>query len=303
MQRAASLLFLILAVAWNEEAWALGVWPADGCPAGRAVEANLERLGVLEILSQLGSAEIQVQRTELHIWFRDRAGKSLGVRVVEAAGDCSTRATLATAVISAFAGEWSPTALPAPEEPAEPAAPKTSPPTPAAATAVRRWQAELGAMGFAIHDGDVAGWGAGGRADLGLGTALLTVLVEHAGEREQALGTGHGRYSFTRAGLGVGIHRQGTQAFWDASLMPMVVHLSLEGAELLTPRTTTHWQLALGAQARVGARVQWLRPFLFVGASYAVPPQQMGLSDRDVKVPLSSVNVQAGLGISVGLLP
>lgn len=300
MQRAASLLILVLAVAFADEASALGVLPTDGCPAGRAVEANLEHLGVLEILSQLGTAEIQVARTELHIAFRDPGGKFLGERVVEAAGDCATRASLAAAVISAFAGEWTPTALAAPGAPAEPATVSRSSATP---TSPRRWHAELGAQAFGIHDGDVAGWGFGGRADLGLGTGLLTMLFEHTGDRQQTLGTGKGAYSFTRAGLGIGIHRQGPQAFWDATLMPMLVRLSLEGLELLSPRKTTDWQLALAAQARVGARVQWMRPFLFVGASYAVPPQQMGLADREGKVSLSSVEVQAGLGVSVGLVP
>lgn len=296
MQRTASLLILILAVVSAEKASALGVLPADGCPAGRAVEANLDRLGVLASLSQLGTAEIQVQGTLLHIAFRDPGGKHLGVRVVEAAGDCAARATLAAAVISAFAGEWAPTALAAPGQSAKPVPPSI---TPAAAPAPRRWYAELGALGFGIHDGDVGGWGLGGRADLGLGMGLLTVLVEHAGDRQRALGTGKGAYSFSRAGLGIGIRQQWSQAFVDATLAPMLVRLSLQGMDLLSPRTTTDWQFALAVQARVGARVQWLRPFLFLGASYAVPPQQMGLSDRDVKVPLSSVNVHAGLGLSV----
>jgi len=300
MQRGASLLILVLAVGFADQASALGVLPAEGCPAGRAVEANLEHLGVLEILSQLGTAEIQVERTELHIAFRDPGGKFLGERVVDAAVDCATRASLAAAVISAFAGEWTPTALAAPVVSAEPA---TVSRTSSAPATPRRWHAELGAQAFGIHDGDVASWGFGGRADLGLGMGLLTLLFEHTGDRQQTLGTGKGAYSFTRAGLGIGVHRQGSQAFWDATVMPMLVRLSLEGVGLLSPRQTTDWQLALAAQARVGARVQWMRPFLFVGASYAVPPQQMGLSDRDAKVPLSSVEVQAGLGVSLGIVP
>jgi hypothetical protein len=296
MQRFVSLVILLLAVASADEASALGVLPADGCPAGRAVEANLERLGVLESLSRLGTAELQMQQTGLRIAFRDPGGKYLGERVVEAAGDCATRATLAAAVISAFAGEWAPTALASPGPTAEPAPPPAAPATP---TAQRRWSAELGALGFGIHDGDAGGWGVGGRADIALGMGLFTVLVEHAGDRQRALGTGQGAYSFTRGGLGIGLRQQWSQAFLDATLAPTLVRLSMQGMGLLSPRGTTNWQFALAAQVRVGARVQWLRPFLFVGADYAVPPQQMALSDRDVKVPLSSVNAQAGLGISV----
>lgn len=300
MLRTASFVLLLLAVASAAKASALGVLPADGCPAGRAVEANLERLGVLESLSRLGTARLQVQGTLLHIAFLDPGGKYLGVRVVEAAGDCATRATLAAAVISAFVGEWAPTALRTPEPPAAPA---TATRAPEAANSVHRWYGELGGSAFGIHDGDVGGWGLGARADLGLGIGLLTVLVEHAGDRQQTLGTGKGVYSFTRAGLGIGFRQQWSRGFWDATLAPMLVRLSLEGMDLLSPRQVTNWQFAQTAQVRVGAKVQRLRLFLFVGASYAVPPQQMGLADRDAKVPLSPVNMQAGLGISVGLGP
>jgi hypothetical protein len=301
MQRVCSLVILTLAVlVFVEEASARGVSPADGCPAGSAVEANLARLGVLDVLSRLGTAEIQGQGTELRIWFRDHQDKSLGVRVVDAAGDCATRAALATAVISAFAGEWAPTALAARGESGEP---KRSSPGPTAASAQRRWHAELGAMAFGIHDGDVAGLGFGGRVDVGFGVGLATVLFEHSGERRQGLGTGRGAYRFTRAGVGGGVHQQWPRWFWDATLAPMLTRLSLEGVDLLRPRSTTEWQLALAAQARLGARVRWLRPFVFVGASYAVPAQQMTLADRDVKVSLSPVNFQAGLGLAVGLLP
>ena len=303
------------------------VFPGDGCPTSDAIDANLERLGALVPLAQLGTAEIRVQEPSLHVLFRDRHGEALGVRVVTATSDCGTRAALAAAVIAAFIGDWAQTkfadAVSPPKLP-----PSTLPPsTNASAKAASRpmvpparqsepgaktmtaaqphqptrptWQAELGAMVFGIHDGDVAGFGFGMRADLNRDAYVVTALVEGSADREQPLGSGQGAYRFLRAGLGLGVRQQGARVFWDATLVPTLERLSLQGRNLEDGREAADWDFVLSGHTRIGWNGQRLRPFLFVGASYSTPNQRMTLTDGGNPVPISSLNVEAGLGISL----
>ena len=304
MRRCLSFLVLaLLMIAWARTAvGAVTVSPADGCPSSDAIAAQLQRLGALELLSQLGATEVRVEEPSLHLLFRDQQGDALGARTVAAPADCEARASLAAAVIAAFAGEWTQTAL-------APAAP--APPTPvAAATAAIRtaprppWQSELGGLFFAVHDGDEGGIGLGVRADLGRGPWLASALFELSSERDQPLGRGQGGYGFLRAGLGLGVRKQWSRVFWDATLVPMVDRLSLAGKNLQPSYTVTSWGFAVAGQTRLGWVVWRLRPFLFLEASYRIPGERMTLEDRPLeKVPLSAVNVEAGLGISFRISP
>ena len=293
MRRFVLLLVLALATTtWQGSAIAaVSVLPDNGCPASEAIDARLDRLGALGLLSQLGSAEIRVAEPSLHVHFRDRRGESLGTRVVTATNDCEARAALAAAVIAAFAGEWAQTAL----------APRTIAPAvklPEKASIARPWQGEVGAHAFAIYDGDEDGVGLGVRADLGRGPWLASVLVEGTFEREQPLGSGRGAYRFLRAGVGLGVRKQWSGVFWDVTLVPMVDRLSLAGKDLLATQTATSWGFAIAGQTRLGFGGWRLRPFLFAGASYRIPGERMTISDREVKVQLSALNIEAGLGIS-----
>jgi hypothetical protein len=107
-----------------------------------------------------------------------------------------------------------------------------------------------------------------------------------------------------RAGLGLGIRKPWSRVFLDATLLSMVDRLSMAGKGLETNYTATSWGFAVAGQTRFGWTSWRLRPFLFAQASYRVPGQRMTLLDRpEVKVPLSAVNLEGGLGISFGLLP
>jgi hypothetical protein len=293
--------FFVLALvtaAWVRNAVAaVTVFPAGDCPSSDAIAAHLQRVGALDLLSQLGAAEVRVADPSLHIHFRDRRGDALGDRTVTAPTDCEARAALAAAVIAAFAGEWAQTAL---APPAAGTAVKAESRTPAG----HPWQGELGAAGFAVHDGDEPGFGLGVRGDLGRGAFLVGAQFEVSSERERPLGSGRGGYRFMRAGLGLGIRKPWSRVFWDATLLSMVDHLSMAGKDLETNYTATSWGFAVAGQTRFGWTSWRLRPFLFAQASYRVPGQRMTLLDRpEVKVPLSAVNLEGGLGISFGLLP
>ena len=290
--------------AWGGNAVAaVSVFPDDGCPASDAIDTNLERLGALALLTQLGTAEVRVQEPSLHVSLLDRRGGSLGVRVVTVTSDCGTRATLAAAVIAAFVGEWAQTKLA--DAVSTPAAPPTA--NPATATAAQpialarpTWQAELGVVTFGIHDGDAGGLGFGVRANLNRGAYMASALVEGSLDREQPLGDGQGAYRFLRAGLGLGVRWQWPSIFWDTTVVPMVERLSLQGRNVTAPKDVTDWGFVLAGHASLGWNGPRFRPFLFVGASYSMPGQRMTLTDGNVKsVPLSSVNVEAGLGVSL----
>jgi hypothetical protein len=293
MRRIVLVLVLATAIgAWQgSAAAAVSVVPDTGCPASAAIDARLDRLGALGLLSQLGSAEVRVEEPTLHVYFRDRRGDSLGARVVTATADCEARAALAAAVIAAFAGEWAQTAL----------APRASAPAvklEAKTSRAQPWQGEVGVLAFAIYDGDEDGLGLGVRADLGRGPWLASLLVEGTFEREQPLGSGRGAYRFLRAGLGLGARKQWSGVFWDVTLVPMVDRLSLAGKDLLTNQDAASWGFAIAGQTRLGFGGWRLRPFLFTEASYRIPGERMTLDDRPVKVPLSALNIEAGLGIS-----
>jgi hypothetical protein len=297
-----SLSFLVLALlmaAWvRNAAGAVAVLPDDGCPSSDAIAANLQRLGALELLSQLGATEVRVKEPSLHLYFRDRQGEALGTRVVMAPAGCEARAALAAAVIATFAGEWSKTELAPPASTAAATGATRAPPKPP-------WQSELGALFFAVHDGDEGGLGLGMRADLGRGVWLVSALFEGSSEREQPLGSaaGRGGSRFLRAGVGLGVRKQGSRVFWDATLVPMVDRLALAGKDLKTTYTVTSWGFAVAGQTRLGWVVWRLRPFLYLEASYRIPGERMTLEDWPVKVPLSAVNVEAGLGISFQISP
>jgi hypothetical protein len=275
----------------------------EGCPAAAAIAANLERLGALALVAQLGTAEVRVEGPSLHVSFRDPRGEPIGSRIVAATADCAERAALAAAVLAAFAGEWVATEIAQPPAAVPPAARKPDAAVAPTATPARPWQAELGATAFGLHDGDAGALGWGARADLGRGVWHVTALVEGSAERELALGAGQGGYRFLRTGLGLGVHRRWSRVTWDATLLPMVARMSLRGKSLTVSESATSWGFALAAQTRLGLAVWRLRPFLFVGASYDAPAQRMVLRDGSARASLSPVNVQGGLGIAFGILP
>lgn len=288
----------LVTAAWVRTAdGAVVVSPTDGCPSSAAIASHLQHLGALDLLVQLGDAEVRVEAPSLRLTFRDRRGDPLGERVVTATTDCEARAALAAAVIAAFVGDWAQTALVTPAStPSARVVPRASPRQP--------WQAELGALLAAIHDGDESGFGLGIRADLGRGPWLLGALVEGSSERAQALGSGQGAYRFLRAGVGLGVRTLGPHIFWDATLLPMIDRIWLAGKDLAANRAVASWGFAIAGQTRLGWSGRRLRPFLFLAASYRIPGERMTLENRPGdKVPLSPTNVEAGLGISFRIVP
>ena len=203
MRRCLLLLLILITPLLSKGARAaVTVIPNDGCPASEAIDANLERLGALTLLSQLGTAEVRVEGPSLYVSLRDRRGEPIGARAVAAVGDCAGRAALVAAVIAAFVGDWAQTEIARPQ-PAAPAATRKADAVPAAAPAtaeaggvpaaaaaklLRPWHAELGVMALGLYDGDVGGFGLGGRVDLGRGAWTLAGLVEGSFDRQQALG-------------------------------------------------------------------------------------------------------------------
>jgi hypothetical protein len=318
---AALLITLPLVTALSTPALAgIGVFPDRGCPASAAIEATLERLGALRRLGQLGSAEVRLEETRMLISFRDRGGEYLGLRVVDAGSDCEARASLAAAVIAAFAGEWSETQLADPSRPAQPETdseeeaeaspdPATAKPVESASQTASAplpslpFGSELGVVGLGMHDGNATALGAGGRLDFTVGPWVFTGLVEASTERSRELGSGEAAYASQRGGLGIGLRQEGASLFWDLSLMPMIERLSLSGRNVDAGRSTSAWDFALGGDVRFGWRGRRWRPFLLLGASTTIPPQRMALSESDLWVTVSAFNARVGLGISYVMAP
>lgn len=102
------------------------VAPGGPCPAHQAVEAELERLGALTAVAELGTAEVAMRESVLDIVMRDRQGVVLGRRALDAPPGCEARAAVAAVLIAAWAGDWVRTGVPA-REGAAPATPVVAP--------------------------------------------------------------------------------------------------------------------------------------------------------------------------------
>ena len=97
---------------------AVTVLPASSaCPSEQTITAELDHLGVLTALAEIGSPEVAVEGARMRVVFRGRDGAVLGVREIAAPTTCHERASTAAVFIAAWVGDWSmPLAkLPSPE--------------------------------------------------------------------------------------------------------------------------------------------------------------------------------------------
>ena len=76
------------------------------CPSGEAIAAELDRLDAAAALAALGSPEITIKDTKMHVVLRGPDGSILGTREVAAPEACHERATVAAVFIAAWVGEW-----------------------------------------------------------------------------------------------------------------------------------------------------------------------------------------------------
>ena len=76
------------------------------CPSGDAIAAELDRLDAAAALAALGSPEITIKDTKMHVVLRGPDGSILGTREIAAPEACHERATVAAVFIAAWVGEW-----------------------------------------------------------------------------------------------------------------------------------------------------------------------------------------------------
>jgi hypothetical protein len=76
------------------------------CPARAAIAAEIDGLGALQALAQMGIPEVTVEGASMRIVLRSHEGALLGVREVAAPLSCQGRAAVAAVVIVAWLGEW-----------------------------------------------------------------------------------------------------------------------------------------------------------------------------------------------------
>ena len=92
--------------------WAVTVSPiGTTCPSGDAIAAELDRLGAMAALANLGSPEITAKDNKMQVVRRGQDGSMLGAREVAAPEDCHERATVAAVFIAAWVGAWTTTPL------------------------------------------------------------------------------------------------------------------------------------------------------------------------------------------------
>jgi hypothetical protein len=76
------------------------------CPTAEAIEAELKRIGVLDMLAAFGTTEVTFAEDRARLVVRERGGSVLGSREVAAPQGCDQRAAVAAALISAWLGQW-----------------------------------------------------------------------------------------------------------------------------------------------------------------------------------------------------
>jgi len=76
------------------------------CPRADAIAAELDRLGAAAALAALGSPEVTVEDTKMHVVLRGPDSSKLGAREIAAPEACNERATVAAVFIAAWVGEW-----------------------------------------------------------------------------------------------------------------------------------------------------------------------------------------------------
>jgi hypothetical protein len=266
------------------------------CPSNDAVRGELDRLGALPTVENMGSVEVQVREPTLRIVLRDKEGRLLGTRDMTVTADCGERATLAAATIAAWSGSWAGTVLgePAPA----PLPPATG--TDAQQPPSRRWALAAGAFGFGVHDGDRSAAGLGVAGDAAAGPLVLAAFFDGNTERERPLGPGRAGYRSVRGGVGVGVRTSGTRRlFLEATLSPVVSRVSLQGKDLETNNQVSEWNVGLSARVRAGWRTTHVTPHLFFDLSRDFLRRRATLDDRPDSLSLSATNAALGVGIAV----
>lgn len=293
---------------------AVTVLPASSaCPSGQAISAELEHLGVLAELAELGSAEVAVEGASMRVVFRGRDGAVLGVREVAAPTTCHERAATAAVFIAAWVGDWS---MPdqAPASAGVPAQlfplPSTTPmPLPPSVTKpvtptelARRPRVEVAGWVLATNDGDASAVGAGLFAAYRFARrATAAALIETTGERDIAVGPAVAAYRISRLGMGACVLRTWGPLFFDAGIFPELTMLTSRGTKQLdVGYSVTTWGAAMDLRVRLGLSAGRIAPFLFMAGSGTLPAQKLTLEgDAQAETTLSRWSYGAGVGLAI----
>jgi hypothetical protein len=274
------------------------------CPSADAIAAELDRLGSAAALAALGSPEVTVNDTKMHVVLRGQDGSMLGAREVAAPEACNERATVAAVFIAAWVGEWNTAPLAEKqnskqEVPNHNAAPAASGVVLPETKLKPESRVEIAGLGFGTHDGDAGTYGAGFLVGYRpRGALTLAALFEGTGQRERTLGPGLAGYRSFRLGVGASVLRRWDRMFGDVGIFPELTLLALSGKRLQSEYNATAWGAAADLRARLGSSWGRLAPFLFAGASCALRGERLTLDDREQSITLSRWNVSAGAGLA-----
>jgi hypothetical protein len=159
---------------------------------------------------------------------------------------------------------------------------------------------EIGAFGFGIHDGIAGTFGGGVLAGYRLLSWLaIGAWLEGSGEREQAMVRGQAAYHLYDLGVGLTAGETVGPVFVDASVLPELTLLTVEGKNLNPGRSISRWGAAADGRIRLGLALGAWRPFFFVGASYAFRAERLTLDDYPYEhITLRRGNASYGLGLA-----
>jgi len=158
---------------------------------------------------------------------------------------------------------------------------------------------ELAGFASATYDGDAAALGGGVEVGLLLPDWLsLATMFETTAVRERRFDSAVAAYRAYRLGPGLGARRRWTLVFGEVSVFPEVMLLKVDGRNLAESRSVTTWGAAGDLRGRLGIPVGRFCPFLYAGASYAMPAQRLTLEGSPNRITLSRWNLSLGVGLS-----
>lgn len=257
------------------------------CPTAAQVDAELERLGESGVVDRLGESDVSVAGGTMRIVLRDRTGTTLGVREVAAPSECAKRISLAAVLLAAWAKTWNETAF-APAVHAE-----------VAESARARRDVEVGLAVGAAADGDGHAPAGGLLARVQLDHGLSTVVAaDLEGQRQIPVGPGAATYLGLRLGCGLAVRAQRGLVWTELAVLPQVTRLSVEGKNLMTPRTATLWGAAVEARGRIGLGWGRLAPFLSLAVDRTLVQERLTLDDTTDSAHLPAWDVAVQMGVS-----
>jgi hypothetical protein len=293
------------------------IWSAvevvgDGdCPSVAEVTRRLGELAPARDGQGAPGHRAQLSRVEdaVHVELLSARGERLGERDLAAGASCSDLAGAIAVVIAAWEADLDPrlaarVSLPAPPSTPAPAAVavEAPPPMPRPPPAFDVGLALLASLsgGQVAPGARIGGWlaPAGSRLGLGVSMSAVTTRAEAVGPRSDAA-----RWSRVAFAAGPQARFHAGRTTLDTQLQALAAVLRVEGVGLTTNQAGTAAQLGMAAGVHAGRWWGNARPWIGVDLLFWPGRDRLEIAGQSAHGELPRLEVQFGVGVSVGRAP